>query len=174
MKPQGLRWLSCLFVFSWGAGCWDGRSSAPHVHSATYLCKSLTSGSAPILSWNLFFFLVAPLPHGAMGIFLGRSPVPVPQGNGELGCPRQAKHPSSRHPPGFLPCEMWRFSCPPQAASACPCPGQGRNGAGAGGEGSRAPSWLGDRVEGCGCRAAAAGGEIQVRVRELFPKAWKR
>lgn len=85
-------------MFSWGAGCWEGRSLGLLVHFVTHLWKSLSSSSAdPVL--DFFFSLVASLSHGAMGIFLGSSPVHVPQGSGELGCPWWEKHPSSQHPP---------------------------------------------------------------------------
>lgn len=126
VKAWGLTWLSCLCVLM---GSWLlGRQVLGTRHALSNISvqvPNLRQCSDPLLeSFFCLFFLVAPLPHGAMGIFLGSSPLPVPQGNRELGCLRQAKHPSCRHPPGFLPCEMWPLSCPPQAASACPCPGQ--------------------------------------------------
>lgn len=98
-ESMGINVTFLLSVFSWGAGCWEGRSLGPLVHSVTHLCKSLSSSSALILSGNFFFSLVGPLSNGAMGIFFGSSPVPVPQGSGELGCPWWEKHPSSQHPP---------------------------------------------------------------------------
>lgn len=73
--------LICGLLGSWG------QVLESHVHLVTSLCKSLTADSAPILSGFFFISLVAPLSHGAMGIFLSSSPVPAPQSNGELGCP---------------------------------------------------------------------------------------
>lgn len=50
---------ACLW--SQGDGCGEGRSLGPHVHSLTYLCKSLTEvrdlHSALILCGTFFFFM---------------------------------------------------------------------------------------------------------------------
>lgn len=69
---------------------------------------------------------------------------------------------------GVEPWQIGLLSCPPQAALGEPGgEGMGQRVRGPG----QPPSWgIG---QGCWCSAAAAAGEICVRVRELLPKAWK-
>jgi len=120
-----------------------------------YLCKSLTSSSALVLS-RIF------------GGFFGSSLLHVSWGNGQLGCPWWEKHPPCQHPPRFLACEMWPLSWPPQAAGACPCPGQCRDGAG--GEGPRAASRHGD---GTGAAMLLLVGRSSLALRSCSQKPGK-
>lgn len=102
--------------------------------------------SDPLLDFFFFFFfsLVASLSHGAMGIFLGSSPVHVPRGSGELGCPWWEKHPSSQHLPRISALRDRGGHALALPRLPVPAPALGSEGLGQEAWGQEAVSWLGD------------------------------